>query len=293
MRNRLNIVLVIALLIVSFLFYWQFQKGQDLEETLAAATNPIVAEVADIESPDLQQSTLTDNVDESVIPPIPPQNNEELWSGYTDEDQAIIRGFDSSYFNALSFVNEKQYEWMVRHGYPTPEEILVAAQMSKEELETRAAFGNVKAAMFLADRYLAEVTALANVLTKADYPLDDDYAHLLEMAEEHGRAFAKSGSAFAGYLEANLIMERSSRGRRTNLKGPVEMAFKGFAFARRRGDSSAKARAFELADSFGADVSVYYRYSGYYKFLEDVAGVGCGPEGWGRAEMMPSNRVRP
>ena len=183
MRNRLNIVLVIALLIVSFLFYWQFQKGQDLEETLAAATNPIVAEVADIESPDLQQSTLTDNVDESVIPSIPPQNNEELWSGYTDEDQAIIRGFDSSYFNALSFVNEKQYEWMVRHGYPTPEEILVAAQMSTEELETRAAFGNVKAAMFLADRYLAEATALANVLTKADYPLDDDYAHRSSKAE--------------------------------------------------------------------------------------------------------------
>lgn len=293
MRNRLNIVLVIALLIVSFLFYWQFQKGQDLEEALAAATNPIVAEVADIESPDLQQFTLSDNVDESVIPPLPPQNNEELWSGYTDEDQAIIRGFDSSHFNALTFVNEKQYEWMVRHGYPTPEEILAAAQMSTEELEARAAFGNVKAALFLADRYLAEAAALANDLTKADDPLDDDYAHLLEMAEEHGRAFARSGSAFAGYLEANLIMERKSRGPGTSLKSPVEMAFKGFAFARRRGDRTAKARAFELADSFGADVSVYYRYSGYHKFLEDVAGVGCGPEGWVRAEMMPSNRVRP
>jgi hypothetical protein len=210
-----------------------------------------------------------------------------------EEDQVIIRDFDSRYFGALTFVNDKQYEWLVRHGYPTPEEILAAEQMSDEELKARADFGNVKAAMFLSERYLAEAVALAEHLTNAGEPLGEDYAQLITMAEEYGRDFALTGSAFAGYMEANFQLERWSRGPGSSLKGPVEFAFKGFAYAKKRGDHKAQERAVELAQAVGADLRVYYRFGAYHRFLENVAGVGCGPEGWGRAEMMPSNKVRP
>ena len=303
MTNKLNIALAIALLIVSILFYWQYKQNQALSEELAVFSEPIeeltilseliVEELADTDSPEPHRFTLINNTDNNVVNEVLPQNNEELWLGFTEEDQVIIRDFDAGYFGALTFENQKQYEWMVGHGYPTPEEILAAAQMSTEELEARADFGNVKAALFVADRYLAEATALAENLTKAGNPLDEDYAHLLKTAEEYGKVYSRSGSAFAGYLEVQLIIERKSRGPGTSLRSPVELAFKGFAFAAKRGDRTAKARAIELAQAVGADVSVYYRFGAYHRFLERVAGVGCGSDGWGRAKMMPSNKTHP
>ncbi len=201
MKNRLNIVLVTALLIVSYLFYWQYQQGQVLKEELAAVSEPAVEELADTGRHEPPQFTLFENVNDSMVPQLPPNNNEELWLGYTEEDQIIIRDFDSRYFNALTFVNEKQYEWMVRHGYPTPEEILAASKMSTEELKSLADFGNTKAAMFLSERYLAEAVALAEHLTATGESLNEDYTQMLTTAEKYGRNFALTGSAFAGYME--------------------------------------------------------------------------------------------
>jgi hypothetical protein len=131
---------------------------------------------------------------------------------------------------------------MVRHGYPTPEEILAASKMSTEELKALADFGNTKAAMFLSERYLAEAVALAEDLTATGESLNEDYTQMLTMAEKYGRDFALTGSAFAGYMEANFQLERWGRGPGSSLKGPVEFAFKGFAYAKKRGDHSQRIR---------------------------------------------------
>ena len=130
-------------------------------------------------------------------------------------------------------------------------------------------------------------------LTASGETLNEEYSQMLDQAEAYARNFTRTGSAFAGYLQAQLILERTSRGVGSRLRSPVERAFKGFAFAAKRGDHQARNRALELAQAVGADLSVYYRFGAYHRFLENSAGIGCGSYGWDRAEIMPSNKTQP
>lgn len=52
---------------------------------------------------------------------------------------------------------EAQYRWLLAHDFPSPAEIAAAERMPLDELEARARHGDRKAAIFFADRVLADL----------------------------------------------------------------------------------------------------------------------------------------
>lgn len=135
-------------------------------------------------------------------------NDQQLLASYSPEQQAQIRAFYAKFGstglggsygfdNVFSFKNEKQLEWLVKNGYPLPEDALVASSMSTDELSNQAKQGNFKAkAMLLARTYDNPMP-----LKVEGAPDSTEMKKILALGE-HMNDVVADGSPFAGYVWA-------------------------------------------------------------------------------------------
>lgn len=135
---------------------------------------------------------------------------EEFYMSYGGSQHGVSR---FNFASPLDFKTKEQYEWMIAGGFPTPDEIVAAHQMSDAELEKLAKSGNLKAAIFLVRR-----------LSEGAVAGDSG-----ELAQHLTSQIVASGLPFAGYVVAD-------RGQR---EGRPPDVIAGYAYAAHLGDSRA------------------------------------------------------
>lgn len=155
----------------------------------------------------------------------------ELLARYPEAQRAELQRFYASYghaegvsrysfSNVMEFKNEAQLDWLIRNGFPMPDEVLAAAAMSDSQLLDLAKAGNLKAGAFLLRRR-SEVRQRSG----------GDTASMSELVELDGirNALVASGSPFAGYVVADIGIRN----------GNLEEAVAGYAYAAHLGDTRA------------------------------------------------------
>lgn len=170
------------------------------------------------------------------------ENDDTLYASYSLEQQAVIRGFYSNfgdtglkgpylYDSMFAFRNQRQLDWMAKNGYPLPDDVLAAAQMTTEDLFALAKKGNFKAkALLLVREYEQDSSAPAAESGQME--------HQIELAEFQNEVLME-GSPFAGYVWAAKHMKKPTSDGRAGV-------IAGYAFAQTMGDD----RASVLASAF-------------------------------------------
>lgn len=75
---------------------------------------------------------------------------------YPEQQAASIRAFSRKYAGVYQVRSPEQIQWMQRHGYVLPDDLVAAAGMSDEALRQLSDQGNDKATMLLYDRLVDE-----------------------------------------------------------------------------------------------------------------------------------------
>lgn len=160
---------------------------------------------------------------------MPPLDTEEMLSWLPQDDRETVESFYRSYGDSVAaFYNKDMYEWMVRNGFPMPDEIIEATRLTDQELEARYQGGDIKAGYFLLDRIAASI-AQGGEDTLEHYLLAEDLT-------SHGGPF--SGYAYYRY--------HSARGQSTK-------ALAGLAWANYLGDSRASEELMRQAARVGQE----------------------------------------
>lgn len=124
-------------------------------------------------------------------------NYKDLLKRFPEAKQAQIKAWYAQYAaGSMSFTSNAQWQWMQKHDYPTPDDVLRASSISETQLRELATHGDVKANFFYLARLL-EDHAQADEASAA--PSHDKARLQTEMTASMDRALA-SGSAFSGYL---------------------------------------------------------------------------------------------
>lgn len=129
------------------------------------------------------------------------------WDDYVSrqasDDAKYLRELDHRYFGVLSFASEEEREYLLRSGFPTPDEWLEASRMTDAELQARADTGDPKAAGMLADRMSVRLDELV-ALGKEDPSAvtDADRVRVATMAVNYAtQAMRQSAGPFGLYVE--------------------------------------------------------------------------------------------
>ena len=120
-----------------------------------------------------------------------------LIAQYPPAKQAQIKAWYQTHaVTATTFTSNAQWQWMRRHNYPTPDEILSASLMSDQQLRDLALRGDVKADFLYLARLVDETTRVGGLPA---LPGRQQRRLKAELSASMDRALA-SGSAFAGYM---------------------------------------------------------------------------------------------
>ena len=197
-------------------------------------------------------------------------SNEQLWELYKPDQLSVVRNFSSLYFDALNFSSNDQYQWMIKNGYPTPDNILIAAESSIEQLAEIADQGDVAVMNLVADKAIAELLSIANknISDDLDPYMDEDFFQMELLFRKYSTMAAQSGSAFSGYLLARYALELTDiNGSDSNsTTAAVKSAFRGLALAKSFGDRYAENRARFLASASGVSIDTFEAYIQYDSF---------------------------
>lgn len=88
------------------------------------------------------------------------KNFKEWLAQFPPDQQAVIADFDKTHFSVYDTITSpEQVAWMAQHGYPMPEDILAAKNMSDDDLKRLSDQGNDKAGFLLYERMAARVRA--------------------------------------------------------------------------------------------------------------------------------------
>ena len=207
--------IVITLSLAAILAFFVGQNGT--EESEEATTESSLAADSESASPtDRASTTPTTSKSGKILIPsqyrfggvtdTPVANNyDALLAQYTPEQQSRITDFYQRFADnrqmawryatkhIFSFHSLEQLSWLVTAGFPTPEEILLAGEMSDEELHRQAQDGSLKAIGFWLDR------------------VSDTIDTLEEITRMETAALA-SGSPYAAYISASLNLSRNELG---------------------------------------------------------------------------------
>lgn len=171
------------------------------------------------------------------------ENDDTFLASYSVEQQAVIRGFYSIfgdtglkgpylYDSMFAFRNQRQLDWMAKNGYPMPDDVLAAAQMTSEDLSALAKKGSFKAkALLLVREYQQQDSGSGS-------PESGQMASQIQLFEFQNEVLM-DGSPFAGYVWAAKHMNKSTADGRAGV-------IAGYAFAQTMGDD----RASVLASAF-------------------------------------------
>ena len=180
-----------AIMVLIALLAWHFVRPQlagtrDEQRAGIAGDSPSEAENEDVArtpvattKPPPQAERLALPHDYALFPglSVPAASNwEELLAGLSPEARELVQAFADLYPEAYQFRTREQLEWMVAHGYPMPEEIVAARQMSMEDLLDKAISGdNLKAAMLARNRLIDEMLAEAE---QGGVPFNDNQKYI-------------------------------------------------------------------------------------------------------------------
>ncbi|HMM58121.1 MAG TPA: hypothetical protein PKD77_11125 [Rudaea sp.] len=145
------------------------------------------------------------------------KNFKDWIAQFPASDQKFIVDFDKSHFNVYSTITSpQQVAWMAQHGYPMPEDILAAKNISDEELEKLAASGNDKAGFLLYERQAATVRTeidayIAGGGKESELPRSDTTlaAEQSKVNSALNALYRSSSSPYKGYAMAQEASMRS------------------------------------------------------------------------------------
>src|SRR6056297_2762572 len=134
---------------------------------------------------------------------------EELLTAYDSVSATTLEEFNARYTGAIAFRTDGEFEWMEKHGFPLPEEILAAADMPLPDLRRLADSGDPKAQFLYLDRTLQEVRELRQSYLRSGISPDGlkdipEYGDALIRAAYAKSFLTESDSPFAGYLMAEF-----------------------------------------------------------------------------------------
>jgi hypothetical protein len=232
------------------------------------------ADVAVASVPQSRPSELPGKI--STAAPLPEEaakNFQEQWARLDADGYTIVSGFSNRYSDALQFYSDEQRLWMRQRGYPTPDEILAAANFTTDELRQLSATGNGPVTAMLLDRLITSAAGLGKQLLSegTDPFMDSDFVPLLRDIMHYLPKLYGSGTPFAGYVDARAQMEVFGiNSGATEYGEVVAIALKGLAYAYSRGDNLAKNRALWLADEAGVDPQIFEHYLSYASYYANI-----------------------
>lgn len=156
------------------------------------------------------------------------KDTDELKNSYGGSDRMLLNEFYNNFSsNVIEFNRPEQYEWLVKHGYPLPDDVIAAYKMSTDDLGKLVEQGNIKASYFYLMREV--ISKDGNYITDQmkQSGADGRWVQRKVAAEQ---AILKSGSPFIGYLWGAKDYE--------NGKNP-EALYAGYALAEVMGDRRA------------------------------------------------------
>ncbi|AIO23733.1 hypothetical protein [Burkholderia cepacia] len=156
------------------------------------------------------------------------QTDQDLRNSFSGSDRLIMDDFYGKFDqNAIAFTKPEQYDWLVRNGYPMPQDVIAAQKMNIDELGNLVDQGNIKASYFYLMREVYGKNG-ENVLDKINKTgFDSQWSQRLVNAEKLVRS---SGSPFAGYIVAARAAKEGNN---------AEGVYAGYALASVMGDTRA------------------------------------------------------
>lgn len=156
------------------------------------------------------------------------QTDQDLRNSFSGSDRLIMDDFYGKFDqNAIAFTKPEQYDWLVRNGYPMPQDVIAAQKMNIDELGNLVDQGNIKASYFYLMREVYGKNG-ENVLDKINKTgFDSQWSQRLINAEKLVRS---SGSPFAGYIVAARAAKEGNN---------AEGVYAGYALASVMGDTRA------------------------------------------------------
>ena len=296
MKKVFVVTVLVLLSLLGILFALQHNPGltanheaSTIESIPVVAQPPLASETPRAgPAKELSEPLIRDSDSrESAVEPVDQhiRNYEELWAQLDPGEQDTISAFSARYSDGLRFYNNGQLQWMQRHGYPMPEDILAAEKLDDEELSKLAANGNARALALLVDRLISQSATLGqDLLAQGIDPFADQDFFLVTLDLMNGlQSLYRSGTPFAGYMDARSQMEVYGIKTPESEYGEiVKIALKGLAYAVGRGDHLARNRALWLADEADVDAEIFKNYISYDSFYRNQLDVMCDP----------ANRVR-
>ena len=238
MSNRgSRIVALVAVLLLAIAGVWVWDSGQHSAPPSQPAGSPpqLVSEQAATTTDKHTDKRERAGVEAAETLSIPAQYQfagvyevatansfDELMALYSIEQRERIEAFVGDYDKAAYlFSSPEELAWMAQRGFPMPDDILAANDMSVGELKKQAEEGNVKAAFFYLRR------------EAEDGPVDRS-TNEPELRTEIRRTALLGDSPFYGYLHANELATQYP-------EYPTVFA-SGLAWASMMGDARAGAR---------------------------------------------------
>ncbi|WP_084044141.1 hypothetical protein [Burkholderia sp. A2] len=156
------------------------------------------------------------------------ETDEDLKNSFNGSDRLIMDEFYKNFNgNIIAFNRPGQYAWLVKNGYPLPEDVIAAHQMSSEDLGKLVEEGNFKASYF----YLIREVFNKNPDTYFnDLKINGQDGSLVKRNSMAEQTILKSGSPFIGYIWGMRNYQ--------NGKNP-ESLYAGYALAAIMGDGRA------------------------------------------------------
>lgn len=128
---------------------------------------------------------------------------------YSAVDQKMIRAFNERNLGVYRDRTPQEIAWMAAHGYPMPEDLIVAQGMTTAKLQRLAKNGSTKAAFVLQNRVLTEIS---DKLTTQGYEylgqVLTDYPQLYDAMDMASDIIEKSGSPYKAYVSARSALVR-------------------------------------------------------------------------------------
>ena len=120
-------------------------------------------------------------------------------------DREIVGAFNDTYYGALAFDSQEQLEWMIDHGFPTPEIVVTANSLTTEELKALANSRGGVANDLLFHRMVDEAidkrdNALAGGITEEAYASTPEAFRELVDLRTQQRQLLASESTFSPYV---------------------------------------------------------------------------------------------
>lgn len=156
-------------------------------------------------------------------------STEELRKQYSANDLRVIDAFYDKFPVAIqAFKTPEQWSWIVRNGYPLPDDIIAANKMSDDELAKLVLAGNEKASFLYMERMLKNAGTDSDKMKNSDLSDNNSYAGRYSTAKQN---IYKSNSPFIGYMIAKE--ETSNEG------DAASQRYIGYAIAGMLGDTRA------------------------------------------------------